>query len=293
VWKLYRKIITGADIFSTVSSPQQLALIGQLALCGRLNQYTFGYKFAHVVPCGIDPETIKTSEEGTPAVFRGKEFREEDFVVFWAGSYNTWTDVETLVRGLEGAMAEEPRIKYLTIGGATPGYNEKVFNDFCRLVDESKFKDRFIIKGWVPNEELDALFTETDCGINVDRPIYESEIGSRNRVLHFIAHGMSVVSTGICEFVKDLIKQEFVTEFQPGTPASLTAALLRLARQDKASRKQHATAAQRHVLDNYSFGATTKPFIDWLVAGPTQSPDNQKRTSASPKLNELEKKIFP
>ncbi|MCX7767008.1 MAG: hypothetical protein N2246_09935, partial [Candidatus Sumerlaeia bacterium] len=108
VWKLYRKALTLADKFSVVSSAQRFAVIGQLALCGRLNRHTAGYEFVHIIPCGIDDEEEITYGAECQPVLRGPEFSSDDFVILWAGSYNTWTDVKTLVSGLELAMAHNP-----------------------------------------------------------------------------------------------------------------------------------------------------------------------------------------
>ncbi len=289
VWKLYRSVLARVDKVSVVSNPQRFSVIGQLAFCGRLNRHTVGYEFVHTIPCGIDAEVGENIPENAERIIRGKEVADDDFVVFWAGSYNTWSDVSTLVKGLEGAMAKNPRLKYVSIGGGTPHYNEKVFEDFSRLIEQSEYKERFILKGWVPNEQVEGFFAAADVGINVDRRIYEAEIGSRNRVLHFLAHRLPVVSTGLCEFVKDLIEKGHVCEFEQGKPASLTKVLLAIASLDRDSLKQRGESAREYVLEHYSFERTMQPFIQWLVAPPRYAPDNRARAEGEQVLNEIER----
>ncbi len=68
--------------------------------------------------------------ESTPykhlkTVLRGRLASEGDFVVLWSGGYNTWTDVDTLFAGLIKAMKEEPRLRFVSIGGAIPGRDEQ------------------------------------------------------------------------------------------------------------------------------------------------------------------------
>ncbi len=292
VWKMYRNVILHADTFSAVSNPQRFALIGHLSFCGRLNRHTPEYEFVHVVPCGIDPDTVPDVDKTVPPVVRGKDFDEGDCIVFWAGSYNTWADTDTLFKGVEAAMAQNPRIQYLSIGGGTPGYNEKVFEEFRSKVERSEFKERFTFKGWVPNDELPSYFNDVDVGISIDRRVYESEFGSRNRVLHFLAHGVPVTSTGMCEFVRDMIARDFVTEFQPGDPESLANALVSIAGQEPRARKEHAREGQKAVLEEYSFTRTIRPFLAWLESRPEHAPDAlHRRSSATPYLNEIERSI--
>ena len=42
-------VLQGGDAYSTCSTPQKFALVGQLSMAGRLNRHTLGYDFAQVV----------------------------------------------------------------------------------------------------------------------------------------------------------------------------------------------------------------------------------------------------
>ena len=294
VWKLYRSIISRADKFSVVSNPQRFALMGQLAFCGRLNRHTPLYEFIHCIPCGFDPDSIPPVKPEPPfdtsymPCFRGKVVGINDFIILWIGSYNTWVDIDTLFKGLEKAMAQNPTIQYVSLGGGTPGYNEKVFQDFQMMVAKSHFRERFIFRGWIPNADLEACFHEADIGINIDRPVYESEIGSRNRLLHLVARGLPVVSTVLGEFENDLCTLGMLKECEVGNPDSLAQAILECVEQDF-TRTQMLSSLERDIIrDVYSFDATMESCLEWINEVPESAPDNVLRTGERPYLNPIE-----
>ena len=55
---------------------------------------------------------------------RGRLVPEDAFVVLWSGGYNVWSDIETLLQGLEKAMDEQPSIHFLSTGGAISGHDD-------------------------------------------------------------------------------------------------------------------------------------------------------------------------
>ena len=190
-------------------------------------------------------------------------------------------------------MARNPRIKYLTIGGGSKGYNEKIFSDFLATVEQSQFRERFVVKGWIPNDLVALYFAEADCGISIDRPVYEAETGSRNRILHFLAHGLRVASTGVCEFVRDLIGRGFVEEFTVGDPESLADSLVRLASEDRGRGKRIVDEARSYIFETYSFKVTMSGFLEWLDSGASRAPDNRIREAGVGALNEIERVLHP
>lgn len=289
VWKLYRKALTLADKFSVVSAAQRYAVIGQLALCGRLNRHTAGYEFVHIIPCGIDVEEEMAYDAENLSALRGTEFSSDDFVILWAGSYNTWTDVKTLLSGLELAMEKNPKIKYLSIGGATPQYNERVFQQLCQSVSKSKFKERFILKDWVPNHQIPAYFKAANIGISIDRRVYEAELGSRNRILHFLNNSLPVISTSFCELAGELTTQGFVFEFKAGEPESLANVVLSLAEKNNLELRQIGEMGRNYVRKKYSFYITMQEFLGWVTSKPAYAPDNKLRISGKQILNEIER----
>jgi len=86
-----RDVLGAGDAFSACGVAQQHALVGELAMAGRLNARTFGYPFVHVVPPGARVTEPADHPAGSGRVT--KTIAEAPFALLWCGGYNTWTDV--------------------------------------------------------------------------------------------------------------------------------------------------------------------------------------------------------
>ena len=266
-WKWERAALARADAFSVVSARQKYVLIGELAAVGRLKGANFGQDYVYHLPNAVEPEPYRH----TKIVLRGRLVGERDFVVLWAGGYNTWTDVDTLFRGVTAAMREEPRLKFVSLGGAMPGRDETTFYHFRTLVAESQFADRFVFTGWVPTEEVPNYYFESDVGINIDRYSYEMLIGCRYRILDMLRAGLPVVTTLGTEISQVVEQERLGATFTPGDAAGLRLAILALAR-DESRRRRSADRARDHVLRNRLVHDVMRPLLRW-AADPSPSPD--------------------
>ncbi len=276
-WKWENAALARADAFSVVSMRQKYALIGELAAVGRLKGSNYGQDPVHYMPNAIEPQPYRH----TRAVLRGKLVSERDFVVLWAGGYNTWTDVDTLFVGLTSAMREESRLKFVSLGGAMPGRDEVTFYRFRKMIEESEFSDRFIFTGWVPNEEVPDYYFESDVGINIDRFSYEMLIGCRYRILDMLRAGLPVVTTLGTE-ISHIVEQERLgATFAPGDADGLRDCLLWLAR-DESRRKRCADRARDYVVKHRLVADVMRPLIAW-ARDPKPSPDRL----AAPDAQEL------
>ncbi len=270
-WNSEYNIISNADIFSCVSSRQEYALIGELGAIGRLNKYTSNYDFTNTTPCGLPLVEYKHTKN----VFRGREnIREEDFVVLWTGGYNTWTDVDTLYKGLIGAMEKNPRIKFVSTGGEIPEQDLKTYPRFLSMINSSPYKDRFVMKGWVPGEDVPNYYFEANVGINIDKDIYEVRLGSKNRILDWFRAGLCVLSSNVCELTDTIEKEKIGYTFKPYDYEDLSRKLIYLAdNTDEVS--ETAIAGKEYALSNFKFEKTTEKLQSW-VRNPAFSPDRGK-----------------
>ncbi len=266
-WKWERAAIARADAFSVVSVRQKFALIGELAAVGRLKGTSYGEDRVHYMPNAVEPESYRHARR----VLRGPLVGERDFVVLWAGGYNTWTDVDTLFEGLTSAMREEPRLRFVSLGGAMPGRDETTFYRFRTLVEESDLADRFVFVGWVPNEDVPNYYFESDIGINVDRYSYEMLIGCRYRILDMLRAGLPVVTTLGTEISHVVEQERLGATFAPGDVQGLKNALLGLAR-DETRRRRSATRARDYVLKHRLVQDIMRPLQRW-AQDPSPSPD--------------------
>lgn len=270
-WNNEYGIISGADIFSCVSSRQEYALIGELGAIGRLNKHTSGYNFTDVIPCGLPPLEYKSIKN----VFRGKDnIGKDDFVVLWTGGYNTWTDVDTLFKGMTEAMKNNPKIKFVSTGGEIPEQDLKTYPRFLSMIYKSSYKDRFLMKGWVPGEDVPDYYLEANVGINIDKDIYEVRLGSKNRILDWFRAGLCVLSSNVCELTDIIEKEKLGYTFKPYDYEDLSRKLIYLADNvDEASRT--AIAGKKYAMANFNFDKTTENLQKWVI-NPAFSPDRGK-----------------
>lgn len=271
-WNREYHILQQADMFSCVSGRQEYALIGELGAAGRLNRHTLGYDFSCSIPCGMAAENY----EHTKTVIRNTgRVSEDDFVVLWTGGYNTWTDVDTLFEGLQQAMASNRSIKFVSTGGEIPEQDIKTYPHFLSLIEKSKFKDNFIMKGWVKGEDVPNYYLEADIGINIDKDIYEVRLGSKNRILDWMRAGLCVVSSDVCELTH-IIKQEKIGyTFSPHDSQDLAQLLIYLA-SHRSQVKERGQKGRQYGLDNFSYGLTAKSLRQW-VDSPAHAPDSGHR----------------
>ncbi len=266
------KALNRADIFSVVSTPQMYATIGELALIGRLNKYTLGYEFCKVVPCSyFDDEKIFPKK-----VLRGIKVDYDDFVVLWSGGFNNWTDIKTLFFALEGAMKENPKIKFVATGGEIEGVSEKIYREFKNFIKHSKYKSNFILCGWVPKTHLPNYYLESDIAINIDKISYEPILGSRNRFLGWIKHDLPILTTPLSEIASILADNEACFTFVPEDVDSLRETLLHVASLPKVELKKVAMKAKEIFNSFFGIEETIYPLKEWLYF-PQKAPDWRSR----------------
>ncbi|MGA2775333.1 MAG: glycosyltransferase [Candidatus Omnitrophota bacterium] len=274
--KIDKQVLEKGDVFSSISPAQRYALIGKLGMSGRLNKDTVGYEFAYVIPSGVDyVDDIEKSTAAKRIIPRGS-VKEDDFVVLWSGSYNTWTNVDVLFSALEKAMANNEKIKFVSTGGNVPLHNEITYSYFLKLIGQSRFKEKFIMLGWIPTRDMVNLYLESNLGINIDRPCYEAELGCRTRVLGWMGAGLPVLTTKFCELTKILEKNKLGFIFPAEDAEALSNSILGLSFQ-KGLLKEYAQRAKNFVRQEFSYENTTRPLRAW-VNNPSHSLDRIKTT---------------
>jgi glycosyltransferase involved in cell wall biosynthesis len=270
-WNSEYAIITSADIFSCVSERQEYALVGELGAAGRLNKYTSGYDFSTVIPCGMPQADFEHKKN----VIRGLNgISDEDFVVLWTGGYNTWTDVDTLFKGLEIAISKNSRIKFVSTGGEIPEQDVSTYPRFLEMIAGSKFKDNFVMNGWIAGEDVPNYYFEADIGINIDKNIYEVRLGSKSRILDWMRAGLCVLSSNVCELTEIMQNEKAGYTFLPQNPKDLAEKILYLA-SDLPAVKKTAAKGRQFGMENFNFDVTTKKLQDW-ASQPVFAPDSTK-----------------
>ncbi|MGI6455443.1 MAG: glycosyltransferase family protein [bacterium] len=270
--RILARVLLRGDRFSVVSEIQRGVAIGQLGFLGRLNRHTLSEELVFTIPCAMDG-TITPVKKRT--VLRGREVENSDFLILCSGGFNTWADIETLFFGIEGAMEKNPRIHCIVTGGSITGHHEAGFNRFRSLISKSSYEKRFHLLGWVPNEDVPEITMECNLGLNVDLPIYESQVGSRNRMLLWMQCGLPILTTVTTELSRILSQNDLVIGV-PTRKDKLIARKILEVSQDQEPLKQMAARARQFAYEYFTFEETVQPLLHW-AENPQRAADNAER----------------
>jgi glycosyltransferase involved in cell wall biosynthesis len=268
IWRLVVPVMTWADRISVVSPRQRHAAIGELGALGRLTAETCGYEFTAVVPIAVHVPDDEAA--GRRPSWRGRCVPEDAFVVIWSGSFNTWCDVETLFAGLQAAMRVNPRIHFVSTGGDIPGHDVRTYAAFERLVASSDLAPRFHLEGWIEAAQARQIASEADLGILTEKAIYEGWLGTKNRVVQWMAAGLPVACTVAGDLEETIASEELALGFAPGEPRQLAERVLWAAEHREAIGKMARRARARFA--RMSIEETTAELARWADA-PTVAPD--------------------
>jgi glycosyltransferase involved in cell wall biosynthesis len=269
--KFVEQVLRKGDKFSVCGVPQRNMTVGELAMSGRLNWQSFGYEFTEVIPAGMEgQEAVQVGQDGSP-VRANAGIGIDDFVVMWCGGYNTWTDVITLHKGLESAMAENPMVHFVSVGASTYQSADNTYAKFQELIEKSRYRDRFHLFGWQPWSKLGEFYRASNSGINIDAIHYETIYGTRTRLMEMILYHLPVVTSLGTELSYLLQNRQAALTFDVGDWSKLTENILKLASDPNYCAAMSATAYE-YAVNELSFSATTKNFRQWC-GQPQHAPD--------------------
>ena len=268
-WNLGRRVGSVADKFSAVSKAQRFAMMGELGAVGRLNALNCGFELVEIIPCAVELSGEDSVADGQP----GARSSENDFCLLWSGSYNVWSDVETLVAALEGAMRVDPRIRFVSTGGEVPGHDESTYRRLQQRVANSPFRDRFLLAGWVEPDEMRVYRDQADLAIVTETPIYEGILGSKNRILEWLHLGIPILCTELGELSSYLSERRLALTVRPLDVRATTEAIL-WAANHRSQLQEMSQRARNDAEAHFSVAVTTAPLSQW-ADNPQRAPDSE------------------
>jgi len=276
MFRYLREALKQGDVYSTCSTPQKYALVGQLGMVSRLNRHTLGYEFVYPVLPGASASP--KDADGGPTL-RGdlipfdklRAGPADAFVVLWCGGYNVWTDVDVLFQALNEAMNRDPRIVFLSVGGGVKIRQNNSYDRFLAMIENSAHRHRFHMLGWRPSGEIPACYRQADVGISLDAFHYETLLGTRTRLVEMMGYGLPVITSMGCELSAIIHDQELGLTFPIGDAAALCDRILALAG-DPTTQQTLAKRARLFATHELSFAETTRPFREW-ARQPYHAPD--------------------
>ena len=275
-----KSILKKADKFSTVSTAQAQALIGELACFGRINKETFAYKFAEPIANATETFENENINDTDAEKYLSKEIVKllndgKKFILLWVGGYNTWVDTETLFFGLEKAMDICPDLYFVSTGGEIRGLDDKTFARFKELINSSKHKDRFVFLGWVNSAVIPYLYSKASAGINVDLDCVETRTGARNRINEMMKYGLPLVTTLGSEISFEVVASVSGVGVESGSKTALGEALILLYEQwnSKENLNEKYGINGKKYIENFTYKKSLEPLLNWLKK-PEFAPDH-------------------
>jgi len=178
------------------------------------------------------------------------------------------------------AMEEVPSIHFVSTGGAISGHDDATYRTFQRMIAESRYRDRFHLAGWLKREEVPSYVAAADLGVLADRPMYEGVLGSKNRIVQWMAAGLPAAYNRVGEIGDYLAAGDLGLTFPVGDAAALAERLTWAARHPDEMSAMAQRACQACLRD-FSLAAATQELRQWAAA-PTHAPDHQPGIVRSP-----------
>jgi GT2 family glycosyltransferase/glycosyltransferase involved in cell wall biosynthesis len=267
------RLLDLGDYFLCASERQRDYWLGMLTARGRLSRATYRVdpdfgSLVEILPYGCDsrpPQPASAPVMRTPQSGIGAD----DFVLLWSGGSWEWFDPVTVVEALALAIQEEPGIHLYAMGlelnedRGVPASSTAVA--LRTRAQELGLAGSHVHWGpWVPYDERGAYLLEADVAVVASKPVAETRLSFRSRMLDHLWAGLPTITTG-----GDILSETFVEQgaalrvpFQDAR--SLADEIVALARDQ--SRLQEMRIAALNLADSYRWDTNVeralRPIVD-------------------------------
>lgn len=245
-----------ADYFLCAGERQKDLWLGALLSLGRINPYTYREIAARVVsvPFGLPDTPPRRSGPGLREQLDG-------FILLWGGGIWEWFDPLIVIRAVYRLRNEQPDLKLVFLGtrhpnpGIPPMPMQQRAEALARELGMFG-KQVIFMPGWVPYEELQSYFLDSDVGVSAHFDTLETRYAFRTRILHYLWAGKPVLTSAGDILAQAVHKHEAGFTPAPGDEEEWVEALRNL-RQEAVYRA--CCDGARKLAEYYTWSLVTQP----------------------------------
>lgn len=182
-----KQIIQKADKLVSCSLNQKKALVGELALMGKLNSQNFGKNLISNVANYCEAKMVEDTLD--------LKLPKNAITIGWLSGFNNWVDEKTLFEILKNTMQNNPNLYFVCTGGKYKDMPNGKFEYIYKNLKKAKLLERCRFLNFVDNRYLQSVINCFDIAINTDLDCIESNFGARNRITELLANKIPVITT--------------------------------------------------------------------------------------------------
>jgi glycosyltransferase involved in cell wall biosynthesis len=198
-----------------------------------------GSETVTIIPNGADPSMFDPNDDGKE--FRHAHGLENKFVALYAGAHGMSNDLDVVLESAR-LLAGEKKIQIVLLGDG------KEKPALMAHTKETNLTNVTFI-GSVPKSEMPSALAAADVCIAILKPLEEYKTTYPNKVFDYMAAGRPV-ALAIDGVIREVVEAAGCGIYaEPGSPSGLSEAILRLASDEKRSRRMGL--AGRSYLEEY------------------------------------------
>ena len=267
------------DLLLCASEKQRDFWLGQIASLGRINPATYDEdpdlrSLLAVAPFGLPSDPPTQTRHAIRDHVDGIDH--DDIVLLWGGGIYNWFDPATLIRGLEIAVRDEPRLMLFFLGTAHPNPDVPEMAraaEAYRVATELGLLNThvFFNKGWVDYDDRANYLMDADIGVSTHFLHLETELSFRTRILDYLWAGLPILGTE-GDSLSNLVKEHDLGEVVLAEdPEDLARALKSLADDDRRAEARRNVEA---LAPSMTWEHALSPLLDFCRF-PRRAPDLQ------------------
>jgi hypothetical protein len=255
------RVLCGADCVGVISEGQRLAALGQLGLVGR--DLEEAARLVRVVPI--------STPDGPPVHERGLS---DQLGLVVGGARNGWQDGVGTRKLILAGLEHYSWLQVEITGDGLPGLAPE------ELV--ARFGGRVRIHGELTDADVQGLWARCGVALSLDRPIVETELGSRTRLIHWAWAGLEVMGGPGTELGRTLVENQGMWAADPDDVGGFLRALSQI----RAGNRK-VSQAQRVLQRDYRPETALSGVLDFVQEPYRSTPGREQQVGLLREIKDL------